>query len=140
MMLDDAALRELLTSSETLAVYGMSRDPRKAAHRVPRSMLAYGFDVIPINPYAEAILGRPCYRGLLDIPGRVDIVNVFRPSAEALAVVKEALRRRAQRGDVALIWLQLGIRNAQARRLAHAAGVPFVQDRCMAVEVPRLLG
>lgn len=137
-MLNDEALRALLEELQTVAVVGMSTNPAKAAHRVPAYLLTEGFEVIPVNPHAETILGRRCYRSLLDIPEVIDIVDVFRPSADALAVVEEALARHEARGDVALIWLQLGIVNETARARAEAAGIPFVQDRCMAIEVPRL--
>ncbi len=139
MMLDDAQLRAVLKESKSIAVYGMSRNREKAAHSVPAYLASVGFEIIPVNPYADEILGRPCYQNLSDIPDAIDIVEVFRPSEEALDVVKEALDRRETKGDVNLIWLQLGIRNEAARELCQKANVPFVQNRCMAVEVPRLL-
>ncbi|MFP4344515.1 MAG: CoA-binding protein [Anaerolineales bacterium] len=131
-------LREILSRASTIAVVGMSRDPYKAAYRVPACMVAAGFEVVPVNPFAEEIMGRRSYPSLLEVPGRIDIVEVFRPSAAALGVVQEALLRHEQRGDVELIWLQSGIFSAEGRALAAAAGVPYVEDRCMAVEVPRL--
>jgi len=137
--MDDTELRAILQKAETIAVYGMSRSRHKAAHRVPARMVEAGFEVIPVNPYADEIMGRTCYDSLMAVPERIDIVDVFRPSAEALAVVEEAVTRHKERGDVALIWLQAGIRNEAARALAEEAEIPFVQDRCMAVEVPRLL-
>jgi hypothetical protein len=138
-MLSDDQLKELLTQSRTIAVYGMSRNPAKAAYQVPAVLKRHGFRVIPVNPFADEIMGERSYDSLAAIPDEIDIVDVFRPSAEALGVVKGALARHEERGDVRLIWLQLGIRNAEAARLAAAAGVPFVQNLCMAVEVPRLL-
>jgi hypothetical protein len=132
-------LREILDESRIIAVVGMSRNPHKAAHQVPVCMAELGFEIIPVNPYAEKIMGRRCYPSLGEIPEEVDVVEVFRPSKEALQVVKDALARREERGDVRLIWLQSGIYNEAARLLAKEAGVPFVQSRCMAVEVPALL-
>lgn len=137
-MLNDADLHSFLEALNTVAVVGMSTNPTKAAHRVPVYLLTEGFEVIPVNPHAEEILERRCYRSLLDIPDVIDIVDVFRPSEDALAVVEEAIARRKARGDVQLIWLQLGIVNETARALAAAAGIPFVQDRCLAIEIPRL--
>lgn len=134
----DNELRSLLEQCHTIAVCGISRNPSKAAHRVPALMAHLGFEIAPVNPFAESILGRRCYPKLLDVPDAIDIVNVFRPSAEALAVVEEALARRRARGDVRLIWLQSGIVNETARQLAEEAGIPFVQNRCMAVVVPEL--
>lgn len=137
-MENDEALRSMLEQLTTVAVVGMSTNPAKAAHRVPAYLLTEGFEVIPVNPHAEKILDRRCYRSLLDVPEVIDIVDVFRPSEDALQVVEEAIARHKARGDVALIWLQLGIVNETARALAAEAGIPFVQDRCMAIEVPRL--
>lgn len=139
-MLPDDQLKQILTQARTIAVYGMSRSPAKAAYQVPAALKRYGFRVIPVNPFADEIMGERSYDSLAAIPDKIDIVDVFRPSEETLDVVKEALARHAERGDVQLIWLQLGIRNAEAKRLAAIAGVPFVQNLCMAVEVPRLLG
>jgi len=139
-MVPDEQLKQILTQARTIAVYGMSRSPAKSAYQVPPVVKRYGFRVIPVNPFADEIMGEHSYDSLAAIPDEIDIVDVFRPSADALGVVKEALARHKERGDVRLIWLQLGIRNAEAERLAAAAGVPFVQNRCMAVEVPRLWG
>ena len=136
--MNDAELRRLLVGSRSVAVYGMSRSPAKASQRVAALLIRTGYDVIPINPFADEILGRPCYASLMDVPGSVDIVDVFRPSEDALTVVEEAVRRHRERGDVSLIWLQLGIVNGAAQALAMEAGISFVQDRCMAVEIPRL--
>ncbi len=131
-------IQSILQQSRTIAVYGMSRNPAKAAHRVPARMADLGFEIVPVNPFVESILGRRCYTSLLDVPDPIDVVNVFRPSADALAVVEEALARHQARGDVRLIWLQSGIVNETARQLAEDAGVPFLQNRCMAVVVPEL--
>ncbi|MBN1262561.1 MAG: CoA-binding protein [Anaerolineae bacterium] len=136
--MNDDQMREELLRARTVAVVGMSANPQKAAHRVPRFLIQAGYQVIPVNPFAGEILGRPAYPDLMAVPGRIDIVDVFRPSADALGVVKQAIARHEARGDVSLIWLQLGIANETARALAEAAGIPFVQDRCMAIEAPRL--
>lgn len=136
--MDDKQLTALIKSARTIAVVGMSRNSSKAANRVPHFLQDVGFTVIPINPYAERIDGLTCYASLLDLPERIDIVDVFRPSADALAVVEQAIARHQQRGDVSLIWLQLGIANTQAKTLAEQAGIHYIQDRCMAIEIPRL--
>lgn len=104
-MENDEALRSMLEQLTTVAVVGMSTNPAKAAHRVPAYLLTEGFEVIPVNPHAEKILDRRCYRSLLDVPEVIDIVDVFRPSEDALQVVEEAIARHKARGDVALIWL-----------------------------------
>jgi hypothetical protein len=96
--------------------------------------------VIPVNPYADEILGRPAADGLGDVEGTVDLVDVFRPSDEVSGIVDEAIARREARGDVRAVWTQLGIRDDEAAARAEAAGLRVVQDRCMKVEHARLLG
>ncbi|QUQ70197.1 CoA-binding protein [Kutzneria sp. CA-103260] len=126
-------IRELLTSARTIAVVGLSTQPWKAAHSVPASLKAAGYRVIPVHPSAEEILGEKAYRSLLDIPDKIDIVDVFRPAAEAPAIAEQAVQIKA-----GALWLQLGIVSPQAREIADAAGLPYVEDRCIAVERSRL--
>ena len=127
-----ALTRRLLEEMSTFAVVGLSSDPTKAAHSVPAAMQAYGWRVIPVNPHADRLLGEQVYRRLADIPEPVDVVNVFRPSAEAADVTRQAVEIGAK-----AVWLQLGIVSAEARRIAADAGVLFVEDRCIAVERAR---
>ncbi len=124
---------EILRDAVTIAVVGASRDPEKEAHAVPLQIRRHGWRVIPVNPYADEIWGERCYRQLADIGEHIDLVNVFRPSAQAAAVVEDAVAIGA-----GAIWLQLGITSAEGRRIAEAAGVDYVEDRCIAVE--RALG
>lgn len=122
---------EVLRKYKTVAVYGMSRNAEKAAFRIPAFLMDKGYDVIPVNPAADEILGRRCYRSLAEVAERIEVLNVFRPSAEAAGVVKEAVERRRERGDIEVIWLQDGIVSDEAGRLARAAGIEFIEDRCM---------
>jgi hypothetical protein len=138
-MLSQVELQKILKRSRTIAVYGMSRNAHKAAHRVPAALAELGYKIVPINPYADEIMGATAYPTLFDVPESIDIVDVFRPSDDALRVVQEAIARHKERGDIQLIWLQLGIVNQRAQQLAEAANIPFVQNRCMAVDVPPLL-
>lgn len=126
-MPDDA--QQLLADAEVLAIVGASRDPYKPAHTVPKQMQRHGWRIIPVNPYADELFGERVYRRVGDIPHPVDIVVVFRPSADAADVVREAIAAGAP-----AVWLQLDIRSAEARRLAEEAGVAYVEDRCLAVE------
>jgi uncharacterized protein len=121
--------RELLDRSSVIAVVGASRSPEKAAGRVPAEMQRAGFRVVPVNPYADTLLGEKVYRRLEDIPERVDMVNVFRPAEEAPEVARQAVAVGA-----GALWLQLGIASAEARRIAEEAGLDYVEDRCIAVE------
>ncbi len=120
---------QILADSVTIAVVGASRDPGKVAHTVPRQMLRHGWRVIPVNPYATEIWGQTCYPTLADVPESVDLVNVFRPSADTPGVARQAVAIRAK-----ALWLQQGIASAQARAIAEAGGLDYVEDHCIAVE------
>jgi len=120
--------RDVLLSARTIAVVGASRDPGKAGGSVPAGLQRRGFRVIPINPYADTLFGEKVYRSLLDVPDKVDIVDVFRPSADAPAIARQAAAIGAK-----ALWLQLDIRSDEARRIAEAAGMEYVEDECTAV-------
>lgn len=137
-MISKDTLRQVFENYKTIAVCGMSRNPDKAAHYVPAYLLDRGYEIIPINPNASAILGRPSYATVHDVPETIDILEVFRPSDQALEVVKQAVARREKKGDVAVIWLQAGIHSEAARELAESAGIIFVQDRCMMTDFKML--
>ncbi|ELZ09006.1 CoA-binding protein [Natrialba aegyptia] len=129
----DAALREIL-GLETIAVVGCSRTPGKAAHDVPAYLRDHGYDVIPVNPFADEIFGRKALDTLADVEDEIDIVCLFRPSEEVAGVVETALERT----DADVIWTQQGIRDDEAAARAEEAGRQVVQDRCMKVEHRRL--
>ena len=131
----DAELREIL-SSETIAVVGCSGTPGKDAHEIPRYLVEQGYDVVPVNPNREEVLGRPAYDSLDEVAKRIDVVDVFRPSDEVAGIVDSTLDRE----DAAVIWLQLGIHDADAVERAEAAGKRVVQDQCIKVEHARLFG
>ena len=128
----DAEIKQIL-SMKNVAVVGMSRDPRKDAHHVPKYLIENGYNVIPVNPSAESILGRKCYKSLLDVPERIDIVDVFRPSEDVPPIVKDAITKR-----VKVVWMQLGISNNEAAQEASKHGIKVVYNRCMLVEHGRL--
>jgi predicted CoA-binding protein len=132
---DDAGLREVL-ELDTIAVVGCSTSPGKAAHDIPKYMRDHGYEVIPVNPFADEIFGREAYDSLADVEETVDVVDVFRPSEEVPDIVDEAVARE----DVQVVWLQLGITHDEAGERVEAAGKRFVQDRCLKVEHQRLLG
>lgn len=137
-MQQDEQLRQIFDTYRTIAVVGMSRNPDKPAHYVPVYLEEQGYTIYPVNPTVDDIGGRKSYAALRDVPHEIDIVNVFRRSEDALAVVEEAVQRHRERGDVRVIWLQLGIVNEAARALAEAAGITFIQNRCMYADHVRL--
>ena len=129
----DAELREIL-GLETIAVVGCSATPGKDAHEIPKYLLEHGYEVIPVNPFADEIFGREPYDSLAEVEETVDIVDVFRPTDEVPGIVDEALGR----DDAGTVWLQLGITHDEAGERVEAAGRNFVQDRCLKVEHERL--
>ena len=118
----------LLRSARTIAVVGWSATPGKPAHDVPAGLLRAGWNVIPVNPNVDSLLGIPAYHSLEELGEPVDIVDVFRPSAEAAGIAAQAVAVGAR-----ALWLQLGIRSAEARRIAEEAGLAYVEDTCIAV-------
>lgn len=137
-MITDEILRQVFEKYKTIAVYGMSRFPEKPAQWVPAYLLSKGYSIIPINPFAEEILGRKSYPDLKEIPEKIEILEIFRPSYSVFEVVKMALTRKKERGDIEVIWLQEGIENNDSRDLAEEAGITFIQNRCMVSEHKRL--
>jgi uncharacterized protein len=123
------ATERILREFRTIAVVGLSRDPSKAAHNIPARMQRAGFRVIPVNPHVAEVLGEKSYPRLTDVPEPVEVVLVFRPSEQAAAVAKDAVAIGAK-----ALWLQQGIVSEEARRLAEAAAMIYVEDRCMGVE------
>jgi len=136
---DDADLRALL-DAETVTVIGCSTSPEKAAHRIPRYLQEHGYRVIPVNPFADEVLGETAYDDLGAVSDPVGLVDVFRPDEEVPGVADDVLARHADRGDVEGLWLQLGISHDEAAGRVEAEGIPVVQDRCAKVERERLFG
>jgi hypothetical protein len=119
---------EVLERAMTIAVVGASRDPNKAGGSVPVGLQARGFRVIPINPFADTLFGERAYRSLSEVPVPIDLVDVFRPAADAPEIARQAVAAGAK-----ALWLQLDIRSPEARRIAEAAGLDYVEDECTAV-------
>lgn len=129
----DDLVEQILTTYDTITVVSASAAPAKDAHAVPRHMQAHGWRIIPVNPHAPAIFGETAYRTLAEVPEQVGLVDVFRPSAQAADVARQA----AAAGATAL-WLQLGLRSSEARAIAEEHGMLYVEDRCLIVEQRRL--
>ena len=120
---------------DRVAVVGASTSHEKAAHIVPAYLQRHGYELWPVNPTADEIFGRPAFDSLADVPGPVDIVEIFPPSEEVPGIIAEAL----DRDDVQVVWMQQGIRNDRAARESEAGGLDVVQDRCMKVEHGQLV-
>ena len=139
----DALMRRMLTESRTIAIVGASPRPDRPSHGVLRTLAAAGWQILPINPMPEAlrdgVAGLPCFPTLsaaaVSLPAgeRIDLVDVFRRSEECEEIAREAVAIGA-RG----LWLQLGVISPAAAQIANEASMLFVQDRCPAIEMPRL--
>ncbi len=134
--IDEKILKIL--SMKNIAVVGMSSDPSKPANRVPKYLRSQGYKIIPVNPTKEQIEGLKSYKSLLDVPDEIEVVDVFRRPEQALEVVKEAIERKKTNKDIKAIWLQEGIINDEAKKIAEENGILFIQDRCMFKEHLRL--
>ncbi len=130
---DDIA-RQILTTTRTWAVVGASPRPHRPSNRVADFLRSRGFDVVPVNPTCEEVLGLPTYPDLASIPHPVDTVDIFRRSSHAGVHVDEAIEVGAR-----AVWMQLGVIDEQAARRAREAGLLVVMDRCPAIEHPRLI-
>lgn len=130
-------IRELLTRARRIAVVGLSPRPERDSHRIARYLLACGFEVVPVYPRGDEILGQKVYRRVQDIPERVDLVDVFRRSEELPAVVDDLLAAPQRPGAV---WFQLDCVHDDAARRAREAGLIVVMDRCIMVDHRQLVG
>jgi uncharacterized protein len=128
-------IRELLRDARTVAMVGLSTEKTKASNMVASYLLDEGYDVIPVHPKAEEILGQKAYPDLKSIPGKVDVVNVFRPAAEAAGIVEDAIAIGAK-----AVWMQLRIVDLPSADRAMAAGLQAVVDRCIKMEHGRYCG
>ena len=129
----DAVVKRILTHYDTITVVGASRAAAKAAHSVPAHMQRHGWRIIPVNPHAEKILGEQVYRMIGDVPEQVGLVDAFRPPWQTPDIARQAVAAGAT-----ALWLQLGIASAEARAIAEAAGLLYVEDRCLIIEQRRL--
>ncbi len=131
----DEVIRGILCTPRRVAVVGCSPDPARDSHRIAQLLSAVGHEVIPVNPRCESILGRRCFASVGDIPGGIDMVDIFRRADEAAATVDEAIAVGAR-----IVWLQLGVIAEAAAARAQRAGLTVVMDRCPSVEYRRLVG
>ena len=134
---DDTALAEILRTTRTIALVGWSPNPDRASHAVARFLAARGYRVIPVNPgqAGQVALGERVRASLAEISEPVDMLDIFRNSDAVLPVVQEAL---AALPGLKTIWMQLGVENAEAATLAQSRGLQVVQNRCPAIDIPRL--
>ena len=129
----DEQIRDIL-SLKKVVVIGMSKNSQKAAHFVPKYLFDNGYDITPVNPTSEEILGKKCYNSISEINAEIEIVDIFRPSDQVLPFIQEAIKKKPK-----VIWMQEGIHNSEAEELARKEGIKVIFNRCMLAEHRRLL-
>lgn len=132
---DINALRRILKQNKTLAIVGLSANWYRPSYFAAKYMQEHGYRIIPVNPAYEEVLGEKCYASLKDIPEKIDLVDCFRKSEDIEPIAKEAIEIGAK-----VLWLQLGVMNEKAAKMARDAGLEVVQDRCVKIEHGRLFG
>jgi predicted CoA-binding protein len=130
-----AQLRRILKDNHTIAVVGLSADWYRPSYFAAKYMQEHGFRVIPVNPKYDEILGEKCYPDLKSIPDKIDIVDVFRKPQDCVPIAQDAVAIGAK-----VLWLQIGVINEEAARIAEAGGLDVVMDRCVKIEYARLFG
>jgi uncharacterized protein len=129
---DPSVIEQAITGTGPIAIVGLSNNPTRDSYRVAKYLIDYGFDVIPVNPTAENVLGRRTFPSVTAIPGKVAVVDIFRRPDEVEPIVDEAIKKGAR-----IVWMQLGSGNDEGARKALVAGLGVVMDRCMKIEHQR---
>ena len=132
---DISTLRRILRECRTVAIVGLSADWHRPSHFVGKYLQQLGWRIVPVNPRCDRILGERCWASLEEIPFPVDMVDVFRKTADVLPVARSAVAIGAK-----CLWQQIGVKNLEADALARAAGLDVVMDRCVKIEHARLFG
>jgi hypothetical protein len=139
--LNQNEISKILTEYKVVAVVGLSREPDKDSYRVSAYLKRHGFRIIPVNPFADEILGEKSYKSLLDIPAEIqktiEVVDIFRPAKDVPPIVEQAVKLKEMHGKPHVVWMQLGIVNEQAAETAEKAGLTVIMDKCMMVEHKR---
>jgi uncharacterized protein len=130
----DSQIKEIY-QLKNIAVVGVSKNEEKPSHQVPKYLIEHGYNVIPVNPTVNEVLGRKCYPSIADIPERIDIVDVFRKSEDVPGVIDDVLKKK---DGIKVFWMQLGMHNEDAERKAKENGIDVVYNRCMMEEHKRL--
>ena len=136
MTVDDiAGLRRILMRCRSIAVVGISANWYRPSYFAAKYMQDHGYQIFPVNPNYQEVLGQPCFPTIASIPEPVDIVDCFRKSEEIVPLAHEAIAKHAK-----VLWMQLGIRNDEAATIALAAGLDVVMNHCVKIEHARILG
>jgi hypothetical protein len=140
--LGENQIKDILKKYNVIAVVGLSKEPEKDSHRVSAYLKQHGYHIIPVNPFADEVLGEKSYPSLLDVPSEIqktiEIVDIFRPAKDVPPIVEQAITLKALYGKPFVVWIQLGIVNEEAAEAARRAGLIVVMDKCLMVEHHRL--
>lgn len=135
-------IKEILEKYRVIAVVGLSKQPEKDSYRVSAYLKQHGYRIIPVNPFADEVMGEKSYPSLLDIPSEIqetiEIVDVFRPAKDVPPIMEQAIKLKQRNGKPYVVWMQLGIKNEEAAEAGRRAGLIVVMDRCLMVEHNRL--
>lgn len=134
-------LKKLLETSRTIAVIGCSTDPMRTSHHIAKYLKGVGFQMIPVHPDYEEVLGEKVYESVKDIPSdiHVDIVDIFRNPDYTADMVDEVIDRAAKTDTKPVVWTQLGVSSEEAKKKAEKADLPYVEEKCLMVEHQRLM-
>jgi predicted CoA-binding protein len=140
--LDQNQIKEILNKYKVIAVVGLSRGPEKDSYKVSVFLKQHNYQIIPVNPFADEVLGEKSYKSLLDIPPEIqktiEIVDIFRPAKDVPPIVEQAIKLKQIYGKPLVVWMQLGIVNGQAAEAARIVGLTVVMDKCLMIEHHRL--
>jgi predicted CoA-binding protein len=126
-------VEDILRNSRTVAVVGLSANPERPSHVVASYLKEHGYKIIPVNPNEKTVLRLKSYPDLSSVPTKIDVVDIFRKSEDVPAIVQEAIKVGAK-----VVWMQEGIKNAEATAAARRAGLKVIQDKCMRKQHIRL--
>jgi hypothetical protein len=130
--------KEIIKKYKVIAVVGLSKEPEKDSYKVSAYLKQHGYHIIPVNPFADEVLGEKSYQNLLDIPPviqkNIEIIDIFRPPKDVPPIVEQAIKLKQMFGHPIVIWMQLGIVNEKAAEAAQKAGLVVVMNKCLMVE------
>ena len=137
-MVEKNNIKQILNKYRTIAVVGLSRDPNKDSYMVSSYLKTEGYTIIPVNPFADQVLGEKSYPSLfnilLEIQKRIEIVDIFRPSQVVPVIVEEVIKLKRKHGRPYVIWMQLNIIHDEAAQKARNSGLQVVMNKCMMIE------
>jgi predicted CoA-binding protein len=129
-------IKTILDQARTIAVMGCSDHPWRTSNSIARYLQEAGYRIVPVNPEYETVLGEPCYPDLQHVPRalHLDLINIFRNPRYTADMVRQVIGRIAETDERPAVWTQIGVSSPEAKALAEGAGLPYIADRCIAVE------